>query len=682
MDVSSPTAVNPLPKTTIGHILRKFLIIFPSGFLLVFFLCYSIAHLEFLRVTSVVAQNELSSIKLLKYVIRHDLETLASDILLLANNESLEGYLEENSKENIEKLTERFRNFARDKKIYTQVRYLDKSGMEVVRINMGGMLPEVVAQDELQDKSGRYYVRHTMEHGWGQVFVSPLDLNMENGEVIQPFAPVMRLGTPVSDSDGVKRGMVLLNFDAKKILDRYSQAFPERSGNRFSFLNKDGYWLRSGTPEDEWGFMFGNDITLKARLPELWERVRAEELGQIRLKDGLYTFITIHTEDEVERSANFTGMTGFRSDKQRNLGHEHDRLRWYLLFHIPQDELTFTYFLGSYSHLFWVIPLLFLALLAGTLHLAINRANKEVNVRNLRLLSAGLEQSPTSVIITDTEGKIEYVNPKFAEMSGYDRNAVLGENPRILKSGTTSDDTYRELWDTVLSGRVWSGSFENKRDNETTYHVAASISPIFNKNGKITSLIGIQEDITEKKQMQEKLQKLATTDGLTGVCNRSYFMECFNREVRRGIRYHHPITVLAFDLDHFKSVNDTYGHHGGDLALQAFTAAVQKELRESDIFGRLGGEEFSAVLVQTNVDGALLLAERLRLAVEALRVPCDDQIIQFTVSVGVAQWQAEDSDAEDLLRRADRALYGAKFSGRNRVKISGEEDTSIFGVKE
>ncbi len=222
----------------------------------------------------------------------------------------------------------------------------------------------------------------------------------------------------------------------------------------------------------------------------------------------------------------------------------------------------------------------------------------------------------------------------------------------------------------MLQGNVWSGSFENKREDQSSYFVSASISPIVNKEGTITSFIGIQEDVTEKKQLQEKLEKLATTDGLTGVHNRSHFLDCFSRELRRVIRYKQAMTVLAFDLDFFKNVNDTYGHHGGDLALQAFTKVVQQELRESDFLGRLGGEEFSAVLVQTDEDGAQLLAERLRRAVECLKVPCDGKIIQFTVSIGVAEWNSEETDTGELLKRADRALYAAKYAGRNQVKIS------------
>lgn len=670
MEVISTSMLDALPKATIKEILGKFVVVFPIGFFIVLGLFYIIAQLEFQRVTILKAKEDVGNMELLHFVIRHDLEALASDLLLLANNESFERYFEESSEKNLANLTERLKNFTRDQKIYNQVRYFNLRGHEVIRINMEGLRPEIVTRDELQDKSKRYYFRKTMEREWGQVFVSPMDLNVENGEVEKPLLPAMRIGSPVVDMYGEKKGMVLLNFDAEKILDRFSQAFPDKDVARFSFINKDGYWLRGGNPADEWGFMFGNKVTLQERNPELWDKVKGDLLGQVRLPEGLYTYITIHAEDEIKKTANFTE----ENIHQKKHSHEHDKLVWYLILHVPESELSFMFFLRNYSHFLWLIPVLLFGVGTVTLHLAIIRANRDISDRFLKLLSTGLQQSPAAVVITSIAGTIEYVNPKFTQMSGYDRDAVLGKNPRIFKSGSTTQKIYKDLWDTVLEGRVWAGTFENRRKNHSSYFVSATISPIVNKAGKITSFIAIQEDITEQKRLQEELEKLATIDGLTGAFNRSHFMSLFTHEVKRISRYDQKLSVLAFDLDFFKKVNDTYGHHGGDLVLQAFTEVVKNELRETDLLGRLGGEEFCVVLVQTAKDGALLLAERLRLVTEAMRVPCDDEMIGVTVSIGVTEWSKGDLKTEDILKRADRALYAAKEAGRNQVKFLSKKE--------
>jgi diguanylate cyclase (GGDEF)-like protein/PAS domain S-box-containing protein len=665
MDAISTSVLDALPKATSKNILGKFVVIFPIGFFIVVTLFYIIAQLEFQRVTILKAKEDAGNIELLQFVIRHDLDALASDLHLLANKESFERYFKYRSEKNLASLTKRLKYFSRDKKIYSQVRYLNLKGHEVIRVDMEGLRPEVVPRDELLDKSKRYYFNETMEREWGQVFVSDMDLNVENGKVEKPLRPVMRIGSPVVDMYGEKKGIVLLNFDAEKILDRFSQLFPNRDASRFSFINKDGYWLRSGTPADEWGFMFGNKVTLRERNPGLWDRVKKEQIGQAYLQDGLYTYITIHAEEEIKRTANFSED----SLHKKKYSHEKEKLVWHLMLHVPKNELSFMFFLKNYSHLFWLVPVVFMGTVTITLHLSIIRAYRDMSDRTLRLLSTGLQQSPAAVVITNINGTIEYVNPKFMQMSGYDAEDVLGKNPRIFQSGSTTKNIYTDLWDAVLAGRAWSGTFENKRKDQSPYFVSATISPIVNKAGEITSFIAIQEDITEQKRLQEELEKLATVDGLTGAFNRGHFMNLFTHEMKRTIRYDQDLSILAFDLDFFKDVNDTYGHHGGDLVLQAFTEVVKKELRENDFLGRLGGEEFCVILVQTGKDGALLLAERLRFVVEEMRVPCDGRFIKVTVSIGVTEWSEGDLETEHILKRADRALYAAKEAGRNQVKI-------------
>jgi len=147
MDVFSPSVLDALPKATIKEILGKFVVVFPIGFFIVLALFYIIAQLEFQRATILKAKEDVGNIELLQFVIRHDLEALASDLLLLANNESFESYFEDSSEKNLASLAERLKNFTRDKKIYRQVRYLNLKGQEVVRINMEGLRPEMVPRD-------------------------------------------------------------------------------------------------------------------------------------------------------------------------------------------------------------------------------------------------------------------------------------------------------------------------------------------------------------------------------------------------------------------------------------------------------------------------------------------------------------------------------------------------------
>jgi diguanylate cyclase (GGDEF)-like protein len=164
-----------------------------------------------------------------------------------------------------------------------------------------------------------------------------------------------------------------------------------------------------------------------------------------------------------------------------------------------------------------------------------------------------------------------------------------------------------------------------------------------------------------------ELLHLATTDVLTGVSNRRHFVDILEQEFARARRYDLPLAILSFDLDFFKRINDGYGHAVGDQALISFAQVAQRGLREMDLLGRLGGEEFAILLPNTLATDALAVAERVREGVAEISIPTDNGTLKFTTSVGVTEMQSIDSSIDDLLLRADNALYEAKAAGRNRV---------------
>lgn len=182
-------------------------------------------------------------------------------------------------------------------------------------------------------------------------------------------------------------------------------------------------------------------------------------------------------------------------------------------------------------------------------------------------------------------------------------------------------------------------------------------------------------DITERKRLEQELDRLSRIDSLTGVMTRRAFDQRLVEEIERARRFDHPLTVLLADFDHFKRINDTWGHHAGDAVLRGFVSVCQQACRVHDLMGRLGGEEFALLLPETGIDAAVVVAERLRQAVA--RYPVDlgapEQGFHFTVSVGVAQLRASDG-AGELIQRADRALYAAKAAGRNGVRC---EDSAV-----
>ena len=185
----------------------------------------------------------------------------------------------------------------------------------------------------------------------------------------------------------------------------------------------------------------------------------------------------------------------------------------------------------------------------------------------------------------------------------------------------------------------------------------------------IPALVTAVRDITTHKAMEAKLQQIANSDPLTGVGNRRFFLDVGKKEYLRAVRYSQPLSLILLDVDHFKHINDTYGHDIGDVALKALAKVCINTLRDTDVLARIGGEEFAIVLPGTDLAGGAALGERLRKNVETNEIATDEGLISYTISMGVTDMQVDDENIEVILNRADKGLYRAKESGRNQVAI-------------
>ncbi|MBI5964659.1 MAG: diguanylate cyclase [Chloroflexi bacterium] len=410
----------------------------------------------------------------------------------------------------------------------------------------------------------------------------------------------------------------------------------------------------------------------------------------------------------------------------------------------------------------------------------------------LRNLSVVVEQSPSSIVITDIDASIEYVNPAFTRSTGYSFEEVRGQNPRILKSGLTPPETYDEMWTQLTAGKPWRGELINKKKNADIFWENTVIAPILDESGNIIRYAAIKEDITarklveqalreseeqyrllfdlesdaifiirnedgqileantaasalygytrgellarkntdmsaepestrkatntslpsdqviviplryhrkkdgsifpveitarfitwegqpvhiaairditERRKVEDELVKLSISDPLTELANRRYFFiqaeQIFSRPQRPD-----DLAILMVDIDHFKVVNDTYGHAAGDTVLRQLANRLNQHLRPRDILARYGGEEFVILLPRTPSNEAEQIAKRLCKSVGSKPFEVDRDSIHVTLSIGVAELEEDTQGLDNLMRYADQALYQAKQAGRNQWAI-------------
>ncbi|QOY54936.1 diguanylate cyclase [Candidatus Sulfurimonas marisnigri] len=263
------------------------------------------------------------------------------------------------------------------------------------------------------------------------------------------------------------------------------------------------------------------------------------------------------------------------------------------------------------------------------------------------------------VSITNKKGVIVYASDAFSEMSGYSKEELIGRNHNIVRHPDMDSSIYKEMWETIKAGHVWSGELKNRKKSGDFYWVSVAIEPIYDDFGLLMGYQSIRFDITDKKRVEE----LSIRDKLTGAYNRNKFDDVLNYEFAQRGRYKKELAMIMVDFDHFKNVNDSYGHQAGDHVLVESAKIIESCVRESDSFCRWGGEEFAVICPFTDLEGVLNLAEKIRLAVSNFHFI---DIVRQTVSLGVAVAKENDT-IEAFLKRSDDALYMAKEMGRNRV---------------
>lgn len=583
--------------------------------------------------------RETLNVQLARHTLANDISNVVSDLMFLAEDLERQGLLDAGTREGHRRIGDEFSTLARNKGLYDQIRYLDLQGMEVVRINYAGGRPEFVPAQALQDKSDRYYAAEALRLERGGLYVSPLDLNVEEGRIEQPHKPMMRFATPLFDRRGEKRGLLVLNYLGQRLIDNFIRA-TANVADHIHLLNRQGYWLRSPDRTHEWAFMFGDPTRFSARHPQVWQRMNTQESGQMETPAGLFSFTGLRPLETALGGQRYTGPLPGREAASINT-------HWFVMAHVAATTLSETPWQFLRRHLPLYLSMLMLIgigswLLArsqlrshqmeaqneyeqlfrrslentdlvavsldrtgrvtfcndhflkttgwrrqevigrpwidefiapqqreatreilhrtddpeafptryrsqilcrdgrscliawsntlsydadghyiGIMSIGDDITNKHQQAEELRKLYRAVEQSPSIVLITNREGVIEYVNPKFTEITGYQPEEVIGHNPRVLKSGDTSSDEYSSLWHTIREGGEWRGEFHNRKKNGELYWESASISAIRDTEGRITHYLAVKENITERKRLEQEVearnQELARNQALAAM---------------------------------------------------------------------------------------------------------------------------------------------------------------------
>lgn len=287
----------------------------------------------------------------------------------------------------------------------------------------------------------------------------------------------------------------------------------------------------------------------------------------------------------------------------------------------------------------------------------------------LQLAAAVFDNSLEGILITDAHGAIQAANAAVTQVSGYGTEELIGKNPSIFHSGCHDEAFYAAMWDSIRSTGQWKGEIWNRRKDGELYPEWLSISTIRDEQGQVKNYIGIFIDITKQKEAETRLNYLAYHDRLTGLPNRDLFNDRLLLASAQAKRNHSTLAVLFIDLDHFKHVNDTFGHAKGDELLQQAAQRMAGCLRAEDTLARLGGDEFTVMMQHFNTENDVELVARKIIA--AMKPPflLGEHEMYISASIGISLYPDHGDNPTVLLKNADIAMYCAKKSGRDDLQF-------------
>jgi len=479
------------------------------------------------HIKDVIMARETGIVRLGCSYLEEQLLDISQDVLFIASQFRIVD--DANHGIDVDHIAKAWDSFSTVKRKYPQIRFLDMSGMERIRVNYSNSTSEIVSRDKLQNKSERYYFKDSLSLNPNEIYVSPFDLNIEYGNLEIPYKPVLRFATPVVNKQGDKSGIVVINYSGKNLLTRFSEIIKEKTNHGLWLVNKQGYWLKGPSEDFEWGFMTGDyNKTLAILYPDAWNEISMSVDGQFYNDDGLWTFSTVYPLEEGNISSIGSNQV-FKPSRSKVQSKEY---YWKVISFIPSREYILLFDDNVYDFdIVMLLTVLILLCFIGTWclaypHVKVKNLSKRLQSRvdelheattalqaSERLNFTTLHSIGDAVISTDLNGCVLLMNFVAEELTGWTKKDAVGKPLKEvfnIKSEQTGLFVKSPVDEVLATGRVVELANHTVLVGKDGLHeipIADSAAPIIGRDGNLTGVVLVFRDQTAEREMQKMLEK-------------------------------------------------------------------------------------------------------------------------------------------------------------------------------
>lgn len=587
-------------------------------------------------------------------------QEIVENIMVIRDANEVTSYLQHPTKESKVAMTEMFLRIMQNKDHYDQLRFIDRNGMEQVRVDNNGV---TVSCDEsyLQYKGDRYYFKESYELEKDGIYISPMDLNIENGELEMPLKPMIRIATPVYNSSDEKQGIIVINYKADYFLELLKEHDEHQhyKATHYEVINAKGEYILHEKPNHNFSFMYDalKNLNYKEDHPSLWRQFEEQGyIGSSVTPNQVVTFYNLL--DKANRN-------GLAENNKWIMVHTMDSSNMLSLLAI-KNELFFS---GN--------AIIGLIVLCAAYIIAVSIDRLKSKNLELDITQRVAESTNDAIIITDSKNRITYVNKQYEKSTGYSSDEVLGLKPSHFKSGKHGKEFYKKMWTDIINKGVWEGTLWDKKKNGLFYPKRLKIIAVRdNKTKRIHHYVGIFSDLSTDVKQRSSHDEISYKDGQMIVQNEEVMIELLSQSVQNK---NFTFMVLYISIENYSQLISLLDEESIDPS-QIFMNLAKPFLKEDDFIAQTGRNIFAIIIGMHNLEEASNVYIN-RLHKELSKVfDVNGRDVFFKMKIGVSFWPQDTEDIKKLLLNSMIALEWTAH--RNEGEIAYFEDFMIDELKQ